>query len=126
MNFVGYTHAERGEKLDYAEGLIRKAMEFAPDRGYIIDSLGWVYYQKGDFDKAVEYLLRATEASPRSPEIMEHLGDAYVRVGKTALAAEKYERALSLLDSKKLITPEDEEIRRRLLEKVKGSGPDEA
>lgn len=126
MNFVGYTYAERGEKLDYAEGLIRKAMEFAPDRGYIIDSLGWVYYQKGDFATAVEYLLRAVDASPRAPEIMEHLGDAYVGVGKTELAAEKYERALSILDSKKLLTPEDEKVRRRLLEKVKGPGSDEA
>ena len=126
MNFVGYTHAERGEKLDYAERLIRKAMELAPDRGYIIDSLGWVYYQRGDFAKALEYLLRAAEISPDDPEIMEHLGDAYAKIGESALAGEKYEKALSLLESKKTVAPGDEDIRRRLLEKVKGFGSDEA
>ncbi|MXZ13055.1 MAG: tetratricopeptide repeat protein [Candidatus Dadabacteria bacterium] len=126
MNFIGYTYAERGEKLDYAEELINRALELAPGRGYIIDSLGWVYYQRGDFAKALEYLLRASEIPPPDPTILEHVGDAYEKLGKRELAQENYTKALELLNSQKLFTTEDKKIRTRLKEKLRGFGRDEA
>ena len=126
MNFIGYTYAERGEKLDYAEELIIKALELAPGRAYIIDSLGWVYYQKGDFTKALEYLLRASEMPPPDAAILEHVGDVYEKLGKRELAVENYTKAFELLDSKKLITVEDRKIRARLQEKLKEFKRDEA
>ena len=126
MNFIGYTYAERGEKLDYAEELISKALDLAPGRGYIIDSLGWVYYQRGDFTKALEYLLRASKIPPPDPAILEHLGDVYEKLGKRELAVENYATALELLDSKRLFTIEDRKIRARLQEKLKEFGRDEA
>ncbi len=126
MNFIGYTYAERGEKLDYAEELISKALELAPGRGYIIDSLGWVYYQRGNFTKALEYLLRASETPPPDPAILEHVGDVYEKLGKRELAVENYAKALELLDSQKLFTAEDRKNRARLKEKLKEFGRDEA
>ena len=95
MNFIGYTYAERGEKLDYAEELIDKALELAPGRAYIIDSLGWVYYQKGDFTRALEHLLRASEIPPPDAAILEHVGDVYEKLGKRELAVENYTKALN-------------------------------
>ena len=126
MNFIGYTYAERGKKLDYAEELISRALELAPGRGYIIDSLGWVYYQKGDFTRALEYLLRASKIPPPDAAILEHVGDVYEKLGRRELAAENYARALELLDSKKLVTAEDRKIRARLQEKLKEFKRDEA
>ena len=51
LNYIGYTYAERGINLDEALDLIQKALKIKPNSGYIIDSLGWVYYKKKDHDE---------------------------------------------------------------------------
>ena len=53
LNFLGFTYADSGQRLDEAEKLVRQALRYKPDEGYIIDSLGWIYYRRGEFDKAV-------------------------------------------------------------------------
>ena len=62
LNYLGYTWAEMGVRLDEAEDLILRALKIEPNDGFYIDSLGWVYYQKGDYLRAVEQLERAVEA----------------------------------------------------------------
>ena len=94
LNYLGYTWAEMGERLDEAEELIARALKIAPDDGFFIDSLGWVYYQKGDYPKAVEQLERAVEITVDDPTIIEHLGDAYLKVGKPDRALPRYRDAL--------------------------------
>lgn len=115
LNYIGYIYAERGEKLDEAESLIRKALELKPNDGYIIDSLGWVYFQKGDLEKALEYLEKAYKASPKEPTILEHLGDIFLKQGKKERALEFFKRALEM--SKKRENPDPKEIQ-RVQEKV--------
>ena len=48
----------------------------------MVDSLGWAYYRLGDYKQAVEQLERAVELEPADPDINDHLGDAYWRVGR--------------------------------------------
>ena len=84
LNYLGYTYAELGERLDEAEKLIRRALAIEPDDGYFIDSLGWVYYQRGDYQKAVDQLERAIERAGDDPTVTEHLGDAYEKLGQGA------------------------------------------
>jgi len=48
MNFIGYTLADRGEQLDEAEQLVRRALAIHPDNGAYLDSLGWVQFRRGD------------------------------------------------------------------------------
>ena len=81
-----------GVQLDEAESLIRRALEIDPDDGFYIDSLGWVYYQRGDYRRAVEQLERAVELAGDDPTVIEHLGDAYERVGNTARCAARLPR----------------------------------
>ncbi len=119
INFIGYTYAERGERLDYAEKLIRKALKIEPNSGYIIDSLGWVYYQKGDFENALKYLTKAVQLAPDDPSIIEHLGDAYHKKGNKSLAVKNYNRALEILYSDKELKAELNDLEQRLKEKVK-------
>ncbi|SLM30605.1 TPR repeat protein (modular protein) [Desulfamplus magnetovallimortis] len=95
LNYLGYTYAEMGINLDDAEKMIIKALELKPDDGYIMDSLGWVYYKKKMFVKAVELLEKAEKLSSGDPLILEHLGDAYIELEMKALALDAYERALS-------------------------------
>ena len=56
LNYLGYTYADLGTNLDEAEKLIKEALNYKPDDGYITDSLGWVYYKKGLYENAVEML----------------------------------------------------------------------
>jgi Flp pilus assembly protein TadD len=95
LNYLGYTWAEQGVHLDEAESLIRRALEVAPNDGFYIDSLGWVYYQRGDYAKAVEYLEQAAELVNDDPTIIEHLGDAYEKIGRTVDASRAYREALA-------------------------------
>jgi tetratricopeptide (TPR) repeat protein len=99
LNFVGYSFAERGMRLDEAEKLVEKAIQLRPDSGYFTDSLGWVYFQKGDFGRAVTTLEKADALSGPEPTILEHLGDAYRRAQRPADAAGAYRRALKGLDA---------------------------
>ena len=47
LNYLGYTYADLGRNLDEAERLVKEALKYKPNDGYITDSLGWVYYKKG-------------------------------------------------------------------------------
>ncbi len=97
-NTLGYFYAETGQKLDEALRLINKALGLSPDSGHIVDSLGWVYYQRGDYQKAVEALTRAVELMSQRPDpvIYEHLGDALAKLGNVAGARDAWTRALDL------------------------------
>ncbi len=111
LNFVGYSWADQGERLDEAEQLIRRAIELRPDDGYITDSLGWVHYQRGlklladgraeearrSFSEAIEQLELALALLERDdPVITWHLGDAYRSVSRFDDAISAYRRALDL------------------------------
>ena len=96
QNFLGYTYAEQGNNLDEAEQLIRAALQAKPNSGQIIDSLGWVYYKKGQIDKAVFELERAHRLMPQDSTVTEHLADAYYRQKRYRDALRLYRRALEL------------------------------
>jgi tetratricopeptide (TPR) repeat protein len=69
-----------------------------PDDGFIVDSLGWLYYRTGRLNEAVRMLERAVELEPEDPVINDHLGDAYWVVGRRAEARFQWERALRMLE----------------------------
>jgi tetratricopeptide (TPR) repeat protein len=114
LNYLGYLFAERGENLEESEKLIRKALELKPDDGFYTDSLGWVYYQRKDFKKALEILERASSLEPNEGVIHEHVADALLKLGQKKAAAQRLERAL-----KGELEPKDRE---RVLKKLKDLG----
>ena len=96
LNYLGYSYARQGIHLDEAERLIKKAMKNRPDDGYITDSLGWVYYQGGQFAKALHTLREAARLLPRDPMVLEHLADALVQNNQINEAMEAYTKSLNL------------------------------
>ena len=76
--------------------LIQRALKLRPDSGYIVDSLGWVYFQKGQYEKALNTLLNAAILTGEDPTIQENLGDACFKLKKYKKALQYYEEALSL------------------------------
>jgi tetratricopeptide (TPR) repeat protein len=82
LNYLGYSWIDRGMHLDEAMNMIKKAVQQRPDDGYIVDSLGWAYYQLGDYKEAVKQLEHAILLKPEDPTINDHYGDALWRVGR--------------------------------------------
>jgi tetratricopeptide (TPR) repeat protein len=82
LNQLGFGLAARGEQLDRAESLLRKADAANPENAAITDSIGWAAFKAGQIGRAVEALERARMLDPVEPEIAEHLGDAYWTAGR--------------------------------------------
>jgi tetratricopeptide (TPR) repeat protein len=95
LNYLGYTMVEMGQDLNEAERLIKEALKYKPDDGYITDSLGWVYYKKNLLRQAIDVLKKAVSLVPDDPIILEHLGDAYMKTDDKKNALEFYERSLN-------------------------------
>ncbi len=96
-NYLGYMWADRGLHLEEATSLVEKALESDPDNGAFLDSLGWCLFKKGDHERALRELLRATGLiKPEDPVVHEHLGDTYEALGKSREALQHWEKSLSL------------------------------
>jgi len=91
-NALGYSFADRNERLDEAHQLVAKALSFAPDDPFILDSMGWVLYRQGNLDSAIEYLQRAMKIRA-DPEIAAHLGEVLWMLGRREDAAKTWREA---------------------------------
>lgn len=96
MNYLGYMWLDTGHKIDEAFGHIQKALLLRPNDGSIVDSMGWAYYKKQDYESAVQLLERAVELLPEDPTINMHLGDTYEKLGRMEEALLQWKRALEL------------------------------
>jgi tetratricopeptide (TPR) repeat protein len=94
LNTLGYLLAVRGDKLDEAIGLVRRALDKEPDNGAYLDSLGWAHFRKGDLNEAEKYLSAAADRMPGNAEILDHLGDLYARRERWQDAIAAWTRAL--------------------------------
>jgi len=96
LNFIGYTWADSNIHLDRALEYIKRAVELKPDNGYITDSLGWVYFRLGEFEKAEIELKHAIDLEAEDPHIYDHLGDVYLALKKKIKALQAYEKAYKM------------------------------
>lgn len=95
LNSLGYIYAEDGKNLDEAKSLIEKALEIDPDNSAYIDSLGWVYFKKGMIKESLAKLETASQGMD-DPEILAHLGEAYLKVNDKAKAIKAWQHSLEL------------------------------
>ncbi|HEY5600070.1 MAG TPA: tetratricopeptide repeat protein, partial [Candidatus Manganitrophaceae bacterium] len=96
LNYLGYTYAEKGVRINEAIDLINRALSVRPNDGYFIDSLGWAYYKKGMIRDAMVNLKRAVSLVPDDPVIREHLGEVYLQDKLADLAREEWMHSLRL------------------------------
>ena len=94
LNALGYSLADRNQKLPRAEALIRKALVASPDNPAFLDSLGWVLFRRGDIPNALPNLERAYRIFPDA-EIASHWGELLWVSGKQTEARALWERSLS-------------------------------
>jgi tetratricopeptide (TPR) repeat protein len=96
-NYLGYMWADHNMNLEEAEAMIRRALQSEPNNASYLDSLGWVEFRKGQFDRALDDLLRAAKTAEREdPVVFEHIGDTYLKLNQTRQALEAWQKALSL------------------------------
>lgn len=93
-NALGYSFADRNIRLNEAINLIEKALTISPNDHYMLDSLGWAHYRKGNLDKAIGYLQQAYKAS-QDPEIAAHLGEVLWQKGQHDEAKKIWNDALT-------------------------------
>lgn len=110
LNYLGYTYADMGTNLDEAERLINEALRYKPEDGYILDSLGWVYYQRENYEKAEEYLKKASTLVENDPTVFEHLGDVNEKLKKFEKSSEYYKKSFELY--------KDEPSKKRINDKI--------
>ncbi len=92
-NALGYSLADRNQRLPEARKLIEKALELAPNDSFIVDSMGWVLYREGNVKGAIEWLRRAYNDRPDA-EIGAHLGEALWVNGERGEATRVWDEAL--------------------------------
>lgn len=74
-NFLGYMYALEGRDLDQALVHLKKALTTQPRNGYFLDSLGWIYFKKGESKKALTQIQKALIYTDPDPVLYDHLGD---------------------------------------------------
>ncbi len=84
-NYLAYLYAEENINLDEAEKLITISLNIDNDNFAYLDTAGWIYYRKNDFQKAKKYLEQAKEVMIKKKKfdsvIFEHLIDIYDKLG---------------------------------------------
>lgn len=102
LNALGYTLADRTDRLEEALGYIQRAHKLKPNDPAIIDSMGWIHYRLGQYDKALEYLNKAFELMT-DPEIAAHLGEVLWVTGDHERAREVWDAAMRVAPKHKLL-----------------------
>jgi tetratricopeptide (TPR) repeat protein len=88
LNAYGYTLADRTDRYREAEKLIRKALRYEPDNAAIIDSMGWVLFKLGRYEKALAELERAYALMP-DHEVAAHVVETLFMMGREDEALER-------------------------------------
>ncbi len=99
-NFIGYMYALQGKKLDLAIEHLKKALMIQPQNGYFLDSLGWVYFKKGENQKALTEIKKAMIYTDPDPVLYEHLGDIHYSLKNYFEANKAWKISLSLTNKR--------------------------
>ncbi|CAG4888336.1 tetratricopeptide repeat protein [Paraburkholderia gardini] len=94
-NALGYSLADRNQRLQEADKLIEKAASLAPNDAFIMDSVGWVKYRLGDTSDAIKLLRKAYDLQPNA-EIGAHLGEVLWKTGDQDQARDAWRQARKL------------------------------
>jgi tetratricopeptide (TPR) repeat protein len=93
LNNYAYYLSVQNVQLDKAILMSKKSLEYEPENASFLDTLGWIYYQKGEYELALEYIQKAVNVGGASATVFEHLGDVYDKLGVDEKAQEWWGKA---------------------------------
>lgn len=99
LNALGYLLADKTDRYEEALNLIGQAIEIEPHNPAIQDSLGWVHYRLGLYEKSLHWLQKAYAAKPDA-EIAGHLGEVLWVSGQKEEAKKIWHKALETAHNK--------------------------
>ncbi len=95
LNNLAYLLADRGDKLDEAMLIAKKAFQLEPSYN-VIDTYGWVCYKKKDCSRALKLFKDALQINSNNPVVLFHLGLTYMKLGDQEKAGLMLEKALNI------------------------------
>jgi tetratricopeptide (TPR) repeat protein len=102
-NALGYSLADRGERLEEAKSLIDKALVITPNDPYIMDSLAWALYRMGRLDESLK-AFQAAYKIRADAEIGTHMGEVLWQMNRKDEARKIWKEAQSISsDNSKLL-----------------------
>lgn len=100
-NNLAWLYSQDDSKLDLALEYGEKALELSPVNprtgwkdGNILDTVGWIYYKKGDYENAGKNIDQALRSIPFHPTINFHRAKIYEEQGQPEVANHLYQKAL--------------------------------
>jgi tetratricopeptide (TPR) repeat protein len=109
LNNLAVLYSEHLGELDKAYDLAKRA-KAAMNEPHIADTLGWIFFKKGDYSNALPLLQEGAGKLPDLPEIQFHLGMAYYMLGDEGPARIALQKAVDA----RADFPGKDEARRRL------------
>ena len=123
-NNLGYYLANTDQRLPEAEQLIRTALYRAGPEASVIDSMAWLFYKRGRFGQALEYLSRSIRlAGDPQAELFLHLGDTYYRLDESEKAIEAWKKALQAEQTRPKPDPEQVQALQNRLSLIESGKP---
>ena len=114
LNDLGYHQLELN-MIEEGFDLVQRAHQKKPKDPYILDSLAFGYFKKGQPSVALPFAERAVDLMPQSALINAHLGDIYAALGRKREASFQYKKALDL--STDLTATLTQELQEKIKEK---------
>ncbi len=100
LNNFAYYLSERDIRLKEAKEMAQRALELNPENAAFLDTMGWIYFKIGDYEKAREYIRASIETGEASAEVLEHMGDVYDKMGEPDRAMYWWQKAYDKDDNR--------------------------
>lgn len=94
LNNYAYYLANEKLELDKAEKMIQDVLTISPNDPHFLDTYGWVLFQQGRFNLALNAFQQAMKFNPKEPLILEHIGDCQYKLGNDSEAILYWKLAL--------------------------------
>jgi len=109
LNNYSYSLVERGEKLDIALAMSKKAISLSPKSSAYLDTYGWIHFKIGNIDSALAYIRKSVEIEDTNAVVLEHFGDVLIKNAEIEEAIHYFRKALE-------IDPNNAVLRKKLSE----------
>lgn len=97
LNNYAYYLALRGERLEQADRMSKKAVELDLENSSNMDTRAWVLYKLQRYDEALIWIQKAYEIDGKeNVELNEHYGDILFKMGFKKKAIKYWKRARGL------------------------------
>ncbi len=99
--FIGYNqlawlYARQGINLEKAMELAGKADALQPGNASILDTIGWIHFQKKAYQTSLKFLEQAQKIDPTNPSIHYHIGAVHASLDNHENSISNIQKALDM------------------------------